>query len=509
MTPIKSNRAPLTKRISVLALTAAAAFSFAVLSSEAQANHVTGIKPSKEYIALNTALKGIDPNATVETASPTLLAQAVTQAISAQPTYKPGNIAGEALKHSSHEDAGANIEVALTDAAVDDVAAMADAIKRAGSGKDLNVRLVPGFVAAYLPNVGDNSAALTLAKKVIASKSGAGAVIGGRALDLANTSPGTAQTDIEALVNQALAKTAGISAAAQDITKYAVAQLEDVGGNSATLAVHVSEANISLAQKVSVGAVAGDPLNGGPIIDAVLSDSLLPKLKTGVAPLVKGAAAVADIEEISHIAYAVGKQIGTASGAKTAIPFAKATSVVKTLASAIVAKSTSADSTRNSIDNKEDEIAEVAAFMVGQILNANTINGVPPGKGQINTKSAGPKIFSLVLAAVNVAKATKVQAANPGLYGNLTVDVVASVAETLGALRDATDNNIIPDSFFDGIKTFLRSKAKTIAGKVGNQTTIETAIDDAYASGAHPLFEDGTIVNNATTADPETDFRPF
>ena len=512
MTPIKSNRAPLTKRISALAITAAAAVSFAILSPEAQA---APAKPTKEYLALDAALKQVtaNPNATVETATPQQLADAIIQAnqnsVANNTKLKPGNIAGEALKYSGDETAGDEILTALADVATDDLASVTDAIKRAGSGKDINVRLVPGFAAAFLPDGLDDSPALALAKRVISSKAGAGAVIGGRALDIAQAA-GAQQAEIETLVNNALAKTAKLTAAAQDIAKYAAAQLSLDGGSTAELARDVSLANLALATKVSVGAVAGDPTNGGPIIDAVLSEANLPKLKSGVAPLVKGAATVADIEEISHIAVAVGKQIATANGSKTSIPFAKATSIVKTLASAIVAKSTAAGGPINNAENKEDEIGEVVAFMVGQILNPLTVNGANGGKPQVTIKNAGPKIYSIILAALNTTKSNKVRAGNPQLYEQLTVDLPASVAETLGALRDFYSEDVIPDGFFDAIKTFIKSKAKTLAGNAGTQTAIETNIDAAYASGDSALFENGAPANvaEATNRD-ETDFRPF
>ena len=49
MTPIKSNRAPLTKRISALAVTAAAALTLAAFSPNA---HAQTPKPTKEFVAL-------------------------------------------------------------------------------------------------------------------------------------------------------------------------------------------------------------------------------------------------------------------------------------------------------------------------------------------------------------------------------------------------------------------------------------------------------------------------
>src|SRR5688500_11032533 len=72
MTPIKSNLAPLTKRISALAITAAAAFSFSLFSPSAEA---APLRPTKEYLAVQAELP---TGVTVETATPAQLAQAVT-----------------------------------------------------------------------------------------------------------------------------------------------------------------------------------------------------------------------------------------------------------------------------------------------------------------------------------------------------------------------------------------------------------------------------------------------
>jgi len=505
MTPIKSNRTPLTKRISALAITAAAC-TFAILSSEAQA---APAKPTKEYKALDAALRSVagQENLSVENATADQLEAAVRQAITAGSNsgLKPGNIAGEALKYGSDEDAGDDIAEALLGAVAIDSPEIINAIKRTATGKDPTVRLVPNFAARVIPDVGDNSFALALAKKVISTKPGAGAVIGGRAQDLASAG-GAQQAQIEQLEKDALLKTAGISSAAQDIAKWSAAELAADGGDTAAFAANVATVptNIALAQKIAVGAVAGDPLNGGPIVDKVLDADALPKLKSGILPFAKAAAAVADIEEIAHIAVAIGEQIAKPSGAKTAILFSKAAGVVKALAGAIVAKATSANA-QNTVKNKQDEVAEVAAFMVGHILNAATIQ-TSTNKGQVNGKNAGSKILAIITNAVNVAKSAKTPG-NPELYANLTVDVAASVVETLGELRDGViPDSIADDAFFNNIIAFIRSKAKQIAGKAGTQTLIEQAIDAAKAAGLDGRFEHGTpnFAQEATVRD-ETD----
>jgi hypothetical protein len=207
-----------------------------------------------------------------------------------------------------------------------------------------------------------------------------------------------------------LVKTAGISAAAQDITKYVVNEVDLDGGDTADFTRDVAVANVTLATKVGTGGVAGDPTNGGAIIDTMLKEAALPKLKTGIAGFIKTVGTVADIEEISKIAIAVGTQIGTPAGKSTAIKFAAANGVVKSLAKAIVAKTTGGNTSNthpNSINNKQDEIAEVAAYMVGKILNQHTVQGTGGGKAQVTAKNAGAKIYAIIISAVNAAKPKK------------------------------------------------------------------------------------------------------
>jgi hypothetical protein len=318
-------------------------------------------------------------------------------------------------------------------------------------------------------------------------------------------------------VNTALLPTksggGNLKAAAQDITKFVVAEVDAQFGGIGdtadfTLQIAKATANIPIASKIGTGGVAGDPTNGGDIVDTLLKEPLLPKLKSGIAGFIKTVGTVADIEEISKIAIAVGTQIATPAGTTTAIKFAAASGVVKSLAKAIVAKSTTADPVRNSVLNKQDEIGEVAAFMVGQILNNATLNGAGGGKAQVTAKNAGGKIFALILGAVNATKGAKVASlTSPDFYANTAADVAGSVAETLESLRAG---GVISQAFFDSVKTFLLAKAGAIGGKA-NTTAVTTALNDGFAVGSDPNLEDGvpTNVAQALISDPETDFRPF
>jgi hypothetical protein len=508
MTPTKLNRAPLTKRISALAITAAAALTFAAFSPSAHAATIP-----KEFQALANALVALFPgqNLTVSTANPIQLRAAVARAIVDQPKLKPGNIAGEALKGagSNGADAGDEIAAALRDAAntPDDFLAARDAIKRAGSGKNLNVALVPDFAAVL---VASDLQAIELAKKVISTKPGAGAVIGGRASELATLAE---QTN---LTNQALAKSSKLTAAAQDITKYVVETI--IGGDSAafTNSIAGNPANVTLAAKIGTGGVAGDPTNGGDIVDTLLKNTSLPKLKSGIVSFAKSVGKVADIEEISKIAIAVGTQVGTVDTAKpttTAIKFSNANGVVKSLAQAIAAKATTSTSVTdpNSAKNKQDEIAEVAAYMVAKILNPLAYGLSGGTKAQVTSKNVASKIVAIVLSAVNATKPKKVQTANPGIYLETSEDVAGSVAETLSSLR-AQVGQTIPAGDFQKIIDLLLKKATAIGGKAG-AGAVTTAINAGWEATGPSLvdgaYEDGTILANALTSDyPETDFRP-
>ncbi len=520
MTPIKLNRAPLTKRISALALTATAALTLSLFSPSAEA---APARPTKEYLALQTALKTVtnNPNATIEAASAQQLADALIAAVAdaANVRLKPGNLAGEALKYGSNVGTeGKKIGDALVLAnTTDDTLAAADAVKRAGTGKDPNVSSVSDFSTAFFNS---DAGAFTLAGKTLATKPGTGAVIGGRASQL------TTMAAQETLVNQALApKSTGggnLKAAVQDIVKYVAIEVDVTpGGNTATFTVDIAKANVASAAKVGTGGVAGDPTNGGNIVDALLKEAALPKLKSGIIGFVKTVGAVADIEEISKIALAVGTQISTAATKTTAIKFSSANGVVGALAKAIVAKATTnaSPTNPNSFKNKQDEIAEVAAYMVAKVLNPLVVNGTPDGgKPQLTIKNAGAKILSLITSAVNATKGSKIAAVAPTLYNETAEDVAGSVAETLASLRDLQGQTILPE-FFDAIKAYLISKAKSIGG-TANIGAVTAAINAAYEAGAGTSapdlsYEDGSKAIGANldpaylASDyPETDFRP-
>jgi len=519
MTPTKLNRAPLTKRISALAFSAAALVTFSTLSPTAHA-----AAPTKEFTALVNALAA--HGQTFATADEVQLAQAVTDAIGANPKLKPGNIAGEALKNagSNAQDGGDEIATALKNVAStpDDTLAARDAIKRAGSGSTLNVNLVPAFSTQFFNT---DAQAYNLAKLVISTKPGAGAVLGGRASQYPLIGDEDAAVNlVDKAVKTPKLGGAGLGAAAQDITKWVAIDVDGRAlGDTANFTLRVANLNVSLASKIGTGGVAGDPTNGGKIVNTLLGSAGLPKLKSGITPFITSVAKVADIEEISRIAAAVGNQIATASGTTTAIKFAAANPVVKALAKAIVAKATTTNNAAdiNSWDNKEDEIAEVAAYMVGKILNVATVQGANGGKPQVTVKNAGSKIFAIIMSAVNVTKGKKIALAAPTLNHDAAIDVAGSVAETLASLREDPSTAAISDTFFDAIKAFLVSKAKAIGG-AANAQAVTDAINAAYEQTGPSLvdinFEDGTknsafpvegpLTAGALPDRDETDVRP-
>jgi hypothetical protein len=518
MTPIKFTRAPLTKRISALAVTAAAALTLAAFSPNAHA----APKPPKELVALANALNTLFPgqNVNVANANADQLGAAVSSAITTNPTYNPGFIAGEALKNASSnaQDGGDEIGAALRDApnTPNDFNAARDAIKRAGSGSNLNVSLVPDFTREF---VASETQALALAKTVIKTKPGAGAVIGGWAADLFANS-GTVAT-VTTFTNTALTKSNGISAAAQDILKYVVVAVDDDGSDTAAFTNVIAGTNIALATKIGTGGVAGDPTNGGAIVNALLSNASLPKLKSGVAGFIKSVGKVADLEELTRIAIAVGNQINVDAGKTTAIKLASANGIVKSLAKAVMAKGTTPppasvapNSTPDySFTNKQDEIAEIAAFMVAKMLNNLTIGGTATGKAQITAKNGGAKIMAIIKSAAGVAKGKKVAAAaGSAFYLNVVQDVTGSVAETLGELKETAPNQLFADTI-QAIKDYLSAKSSQIAG-AANASSLKTLIDLEYLPVASTRFEDGTLNASPTdnsVPDPfaETDFRPF
>lgn len=461
---------------------------------------------------LNALISKLPPGTTLSGPSGATAAQIADaiRAVYADPQFnklKRGIVAGEALKNagSQAQDGGDDIANVLLGIAVpgskslDKLVLAKDAVKTAGSGKTANVALVPDFAAVI---VDSNTEAFGLANLVKSSKIGAGAVLGGRASEL--LTDGERQTlAINALQSKKIGG-GNLGSVATEISQYVAIE---VTGDTAGFADAVSAANVSLAAKIGTGTSAGDPTNAANIFSKLLDDANLPKLKSGVAGFVKTVAAVADIEELEKIGTAVGIRSGGV------IKFSVVTGVVGTLAKAIVAKPFASvggvdiAAGPNGTTNKQDELGELAAYMIAAIFRpANFVK-------DLSVKKAGPRVLAIIKAAVNPTKAKNVAKVAPALYRTTAADVSGSVALTL-----ANNSQITADTLA-AIRAYLldpkQKQAKAIGGKSFAQDVINALTAGFNKTAANPndptrMFEDGNIVANGAVSDaPESDFRPF
>ena len=192
-------------------------------------------------------------------------------------------------------------------------------------------------------------------------------------------------------------------------------------------------------------------------------------------------ATTTDIEQIAGLGVGVGDQIGLGA-IKLNTTNVKALS--KGLADAVYAKlPTGLPIDVNRIDNKKDEVGEVAAF-VFEALAAN------------------PKLLKVGTAktyAVTVMKSVLKNALkNTSLLATTIIsDVAGSVALT-----------IHNDARFDAKETKLaKLLAKASASVAGNKN--KNIVKAAFAAGfgGNLTFEDGNIPDLTVIADPETDTR--
>jgi hypothetical protein len=432
------------------------------------------------------------------------LSQAVADVL-ADPAFeklKPGIVAGEALKNagSNAQDAGDDIAMKLLAVAVpgdkklDKLALAKDAVATAGKGKDLNVLLVPDFAAAI---VDSNTEALSLASLAKSSKVGSAAVLGGRASELAT------QGEMETLASNAFKpKKEGGSQLGNvvEISQFIAAEVDGLMGNTATFANTVANLNVKVADKVGIGASAGDPTNASAIFETLVSNATLPKLKAGIAKFAAGVGNVADIEEIQKIGTSVAGKIGDGS-----VKFSVAKKVAGDLAKAIVSKTSASPTVGvNRTQNKQDELGELAAYMVKSVITATNL------AGDLVEKKAGKSILSIITA---ITKQAKAKGQDPSLFGTTAQDVAGSVALTL------KNNSTLPAATLQVIRDYLLDAKGSQAKKIGGADFAQavTAALTAGFDGTDPrptapgtaFFEDGNIAANGTMSDPETDFRPF
>ncbi len=435
---------------------------------------------------------------TPATASAQQLADAVKAVINANTKFKPGVVAGEALKApgSTSNSAGDEIAAAVLSAngvlATDRAAITkitADAAKTAGTSKGANVSQVASFSQATLNT---NDEARSAAVLAIGSKSGAGAILGGRASELA--------TDAlrQDLVNGAFTDKK-LQGAATDISREVARTVSDTD----QFAKNIATTTQKLAGKIALGVASADPQNAGAIVSELVNSpdaALQTIVLKGAASIVKSVSAVADIEQIVFIGKAYADKIGqnaVGTGTKPLLAATKAASLVKTLTKAILSKPiVGGTSNRNTVLNKADEIAEVAAYFANGIIGSTKI-----------TPKTAPKLFlAIIKAAVAGGKASKKQTALDAKYIS---DIAGSVALTV-------QNSGLSAETITAIRNFLldsRGKqAKSIGGS--NAPAVISALTLGFSDSveANTRLENGTLNSAADLAllnDPETDIHNF
>ena len=427
-----------------------------------------------EVNALNAALS---PQ-TIQTATGDQLAAAVVTVINGNALFKPGVVAGEALKGagSNAPDAGGKIATAtlpLPIVAADKIKFAAAAVKTTGTGTGTNVAQVPSFVQLIVDTDAD---AFAIATKVKAVTSGVGATIGGRALDLTTDAAKLALAD-------AALKNSNLVASAQSISQFVGVTVAD----SDQFAHDLSVANVKQTLKIAPGVTAADPTNAGVIVTSIVNEPLLVTVLKKAASLAKGVSKVADIEEVVHVGQAIGAKIGSG-----AVPISQVNAIVKALVQGINAKPFAASGS-NRLDNHADEIGEIGAYFVNAISTNSAFTGTSAAAG----KKAGKLVVNLLKTIVKTSKSKLA----PTLQGLEAPDVSGSVALTIKSLNLNT-------TMAAAIKAALtNSKTAKKIGGAALAPSIAAAILEVYnAAGDVTKYENGTIPAGAVN-DPETDIR--
>lgn len=477
----------LSKRISLAGLGAVAAAAALILSPDSA--HA-GAAESKALIKALTAA-GTTPT----TATPAQLADAVKAVIAGNPKLKPGVVAGEALKTSASTTFGAGDEIAA--ALIEAVGGspdsttraklVGDAAKTATTSKGATPQQVPSFSKSILTSQTEAFAAAEFAR---ASKNAVGAILGGFASTLAaGQQAGLADT---ALHNTKLA------GAATEIARFVGSTVAADQADEFALALSVGSPK--LLTKIAPGVVAAAPESAGDVTRQILnstSTDLKTSFQKGAALYAKVVSAVADIEHISEvgavISAAIGNNVNGPNG-KPLVSLNSAVALTKTLAKAIISKPTVAGVNSTSATNKGDEIAEVAAYVVGGIIGNTGLTK--------NAKTTSKLIVSIVKAAVSGGKATKKQ--TPAA-ANYIADIAGSVALTIAK---AQADNLIDATLAGAIQAELVKQANSIGGKA-NGAAVSAALALGASNSAEALAKLENGRDLGALIDPETDNKTF
>ncbi|MHA3771140.1 hypothetical protein ACXR0O_06325 [Verrucomicrobiota bacterium sgz303538] len=477
----------LSKRISLAGLGAVAAVAALILSPDSAHAGAAELK------ALTKALT--EANTTPATATPAQLAAAVKAVIAGNPKLKPGVVAGEALKTPASGTFGAGDEIAA--ALIEAVGGspdsttraklVGDAAKTATTSKNATPQQVPSFSKSILNNQTEAFAAAEFAR---ASKNAVGAILGGFASTLA---PGQQAV----LADTALHNTK-LAGAATEIARFVGSTVAFDQTDEFALALSVGSPK--LLTKIAPGVAAAAPENAGEITRQILnttSTDLKTSFQKGSALYAKVVSAVADIEQISVIGAVISDVIGNnvaGPNGKPLVSLNSAVALTKTLAKAIISKPTVNLVNSTSGTNKGDEIAEVAAYVVGGIIGNTGLTS--------NAKVTSKLIVSIVKAAVTGGKATKKQVP---AAANYIADIAGSVALTIA---QAKQNNLLDGTIADAIQAELVKQAKAIGGKA-NSAAVSAALALGASNSAEALAKLENGFDLGALVDPETDNKTF
>lgn len=458
-----------------------------------------------EVGALNAKL--IAQGVLLSSANSSQLAQAIIAVLgdTAYNKLKPGVVIGEALKAagSNAPDAGFVIGQTLVTESTTNIPLAArlglpssyvgSAALTSGTGKAPNVSQVAGFTQQVLSSNTDVTNAAATAKS---SKSAVSAIFAGRSSELT--------TDLE---RAALFQNALINKSLQSLTQSISTGVVTYADNPANLTNELAQGNTKYASNIVIGATAGRPTDAGLIVNTALSNVNLPALKKSVAALAKSTAAIADIEQIEKIGSSVGLQIRAGT-----VKLSQAASITKTLVQAIIAKpyTTNLSTDRNNTNNKRDEIAETAAYMVGSLLQSPQLRSTTDAK---TSSLFASTMLNIIKSAVAGAKSSKAGA--PAL-SEVIADVVASVAYTLEMADDTffpTSGLLSANQLRDAVLQTLTKNAASIGGAANSAIVISAAtnaFDDTLRTANASRLENGNYTDfddYAKITDPETDDR--
>jgi hypothetical protein len=452
---------------------------------------------AKENTAVLTQLSALGE--TYETATGSDIATAVAAAIAANPNLKPGVIAGEALKRAGAAALDAGTKVGQNLAANAALAAKintiaADAAVTATTGLDADGSLVPDFAQEIVAdNVQATTIAILAAKK---SKTAIGAIIGGRAQELADDSLRTE------LASSSIGNTK-LAGGAQSIAQYVGNSLTLTSISIADFASSVAENNLKLLTSIAPGAVASDPSKARAILDSLFSGLTLTTAANNASKLAKSMSLLAETEQVEQLAESFGAQVGA-----NVIKSSSLNAMAKALIQGLVKRPTGS-LPADTLTNKMDEIGEVGAYLLAAAAASPDFDILTKGKAKAASIVTG-LLKSIILAAKDKV--------NPSLQKSIAADVAGSIALTLNSLNAKATPPFSTDIFGQIAQAFTTqgaATAKKILGAKLNKAVgadVTTALNDGItnAAGAAGKYEDGTITEDVQVGqviDPVTDIR--